>query len=62
MKHFTNCLPVATLLAYICQGDGLMAMDQFDAAKKSYAMAVEFDPSIYRSRSFKISFISNVLM
>ncbi|GMP32873.1 hypothetical protein CsSME_00006433 [Camellia sinensis var. sinensis] len=39
--------------AYICQGDALMALDQFDAAEKSYAMAVDLDPSIYRSKKFK---------
>ncbi|XP_058193768.1 uncharacterized protein LOC131310644 isoform X1 [Rhododendron vialii] len=39
--------------AYICQGDALMAMEQFDAAERSYAMALELDPSIRRSKSFK---------
>ncbi|PSR84665.1 Hsp70-Hsp90 organizing protein [Actinidia chinensis var. chinensis] len=39
--------------AYICQGDALMAMDQFDAAETYYEMAVELDPSICRSKSFK---------
>ncbi|KAH7857494.1 hypothetical protein Vadar_013360 [Vaccinium darrowii] len=39
--------------AYICQGDALMAIEQFDAAETSYAMALELDPSIRRSKSFK---------
>lgn len=38
---------------YICQGDALMALDQVDAAEKSYSMALELDPSIQRSKSFK---------
>lgn len=38
---------------YICQGDALMAADQVDAAEKSYSMALELDPSIRRSKSFK---------
>ncbi|XP_009779983.1 uncharacterized protein LOC107779875 isoform X2 [Nicotiana tabacum] len=38
---------------YICQGDALMAADQVDAADKSYSMALELDPSIRRSKSFK---------
>ncbi|KAG5522479.1 hypothetical protein RHGRI_034602 [Rhododendron griersonianum] len=42
--------------AYICQGDALMAMEQFDAAERSYAMALELDPSIRRSKSFKYSY------
>lgn len=39
--------------AYICQGDALMAMEQFDAAENSYSMALELDPSVRRSKSFK---------
>ncbi|KAL9682807.1 hypothetical protein QQ045_014616 [Rhodiola kirilowii] len=39
--------------AYICQGDALLAMDQFDAADKSYTTALEVDPTIRRSKSFK---------
>ncbi|XP_052185573.1 uncharacterized protein LOC127797088 isoform X2 [Diospyros lotus] len=39
--------------AYICQGDALIAMDQFDAAEMSYAIAAELDPSIRQSKSFK---------
>lgn len=38
---------------YICQGDALMAMDQIDAAQKSYAMALDLEPSLRRSKSFK---------
>ncbi|CAI9113324.1 OLC1v1013901C1 [Oldenlandia corymbosa var. corymbosa] len=39
--------------AYLCQGDVLMAMDQIDSAEKSYAMALDFEPSLRRSKSFK---------
>uniref|UniRef100_M1AN39 TPR domain containing protein n=1 Tax=Solanum tuberosum TaxID=4113 RepID=M1AN39_SOLTU len=38
---------------YICQGDVLMALDHVDAAEKSYSMALQLDPSIRRSKSFK---------
>ncbi|EOY21630.1 Tetratricopeptide repeat-containing protein isoform 2 [Theobroma cacao] len=40
--------------AYICQGDAFLAMDQYDAAQKSYSTCLEIDPSIRRSKSFKI--------
>lgn len=40
--------------AYICKGDALMAMEQFEAAGDSYSMALELDPSIRRSKSFKV--------
>lgn len=40
--------------AYICQADALMAIDQHDEAEKSYAMAAELDPSVLRSKSFKV--------
>ncbi|KAG8388495.1 hypothetical protein BUALT_Bualt02G0131600 [Buddleja alternifolia] len=39
--------------AYICEGDVLMAMDQYDAAQESYSIALDLDPSIRRSKSFK---------
>ncbi|KAL3724927.1 hypothetical protein ACJRO7_030006 [Eucalyptus globulus] len=39
--------------AYLCQGDALMEMEQFDEAEKSYSMSLQIDPSIRRSRSFK---------
>ncbi|KAH6761466.1 tetratricopeptide repeat protein [Perilla frutescens var. hirtella] len=39
--------------AYICEGDVYMAMDQFDAAEESYSIALDLDPSIRRSKSFK---------
>lgn len=35
-------------------------MEQFDAAERSYAMALELDPSIRRSKSFKVSLLSDV--
>ena len=41
--------------AYICKGDALMAMEQYDAAGDSYSMALHLDPSIRRSKSFKVS-------
>lgn len=39
--------------AYICQGDAFLAMDQYDSAETSYSTALEIDPSIRRSKSFK---------
>ncbi|KAL8547814.1 hypothetical protein ACS0TY_007228 [Phlomoides rotata] len=39
--------------AYICKGDVYMAMNQFNAAEESYAIALDLDPSIRRSKSFK---------
>lgn len=39
--------------AYICQGDVFLAMDQYDAAEKSYSTCLQIDPSICRSKSFK---------
>ncbi|KAF3438391.1 hypothetical protein FNV43_RR21153 [Rhamnella rubrinervis] len=39
--------------AYICQGDAFFAMDQLDLAEKSYLRALDIDPSIRRSKSFK---------
>lgn len=41
--------------AYICQGDALMSIGKLDAAKKSYSIALELDPSLRRSKSFKVS-------
>ncbi|XP_022137239.1 sperm-associated antigen 1 [Momordica charantia] len=38
---------------YICQGDAFFAMDHFDSAETSYSTALEIDPSIRRSKSFK---------
>ncbi|GAB4842666.1 hypothetical protein Ancab_012640 [Ancistrocladus abbreviatus] len=39
--------------AYICQGDAFLAMNQFDKAEESYSVALERDPSIHHSKSFK---------
>ncbi|KNA08041.1 hypothetical protein SOVF_166280 isoform B [Spinacia oleracea] len=39
--------------AYICQGDIFLAMDQLEAASESYAIALEKDPSLRRSKAFK---------
>lgn len=44
------------LQAYLCQGDALMAMKQFDEAEKFYSTSLQIDPSIRRSRSFKVFF------
>ncbi|CAK7327909.1 unnamed protein product [Dovyalis caffra] len=38
---------------YMCEGDALMAMEEYDAAEKSYSMCLQIDPSIRRSKSFK---------
>ncbi|KAL1563104.1 hypothetical protein AAHA92_05605 [Salvia divinorum] len=39
--------------AYLCEGDVYMAMDRFDKAEESYSIALDLDPSIHRSKSFK---------
>lgn len=39
--------------AYICRGDAFMGMDQLYEAEEAYSMALEKDPSIRRSKSFK---------
>ncbi|KAJ3692976.1 hypothetical protein LUZ60_012071 [Juncus effusus] len=38
---------------YISQGDAFMAMEEWDSAEQAYATALDIDPSIRRSRSFK---------
>lgn len=42
------------LQAYVCKGDALMAMEHYEAAGDSYSIALELDPSIRRSKSFKV--------
>ncbi|KAK1417925.1 hypothetical protein QVD17_27061 [Tagetes erecta] len=39
--------------AYVCKGDALMAMEQYEAAGESYSIALDLDPSVRRSKSFK---------
>ncbi|PKA48477.1 hypothetical protein AXF42_Ash019933 [Apostasia shenzhenica] len=39
--------------AYICRGDALLAMGDLDEADKAYTTALDIDPSIRRSKSFK---------
>lgn len=39
--------------AYICQGDAFLAMGEWDAAEKAYSTALQLDPSIRRSKTFK---------
>ncbi|KAF3787742.1 Small glutamine-rich tetratricopeptide repeat-containing protein alpha [Nymphaea thermarum] len=39
--------------AYICQGDVFFAMEEYDAAAKAYSTALQIDPSIRRSTSYK---------
>ncbi|WOH03281.1 hypothetical protein DCAR_0622743 [Daucus carota subsp. sativus] len=39
--------------AYLIQGDAFLAIEQFDGAEESYSKALELDPSIRRSKSFK---------
>ncbi|CAN0907371.1 hypothetical protein LINGRAHAP2_LOCUS24770 [Linum grandiflorum] len=39
--------------AYLCEGDAFMAMEQYDAAEKSYSICLQIDPSIRRSKPFK---------
>ncbi|CAN1789306.1 Protein STIP1 homolog [Linum perenne] len=39
--------------AYLCEGDAFIAMEQYDAAEKSYSTCLQIDPLIRRSKSFK---------
>ncbi|TQD94223.1 hypothetical protein C1H46_020175 [Malus baccata] len=39
--------------AYICQGDAFLVMNKFDSAQRSYSTALQMDPSLRRSKSFK---------
>ncbi|KAF5774083.1 putative tetratricopeptide-like helical domain superfamily, Thioredoxin-like superfamily [Helianthus annuus] len=39
--------------AYVCKGDALMAVEKYEAAADSFSTALELDPSIRRSKSFK---------
>ncbi|KAM1679685.1 hypothetical protein EV1_039154 [Malus domestica] len=39
--------------AYICQGDAFLAMNKFNSAQRSYSTALQMDPSLRRSKSFK---------
>lgn len=40
----------------MCEGDVFMAMEEYDAAEKSYLTCLQIDPSIRRSKSFKVYF------
>lgn len=40
--------------AYICQGDAFLAMAHYDLAEKSYSICLQVDPSLRRSKSFKV--------
>lgn len=40
--------------AFICKGDVFMARDQLDAAEMAYSAALKIDPSLRRSKSFKV--------
>lgn len=42
--------------AYICEGDVYMAMGNYGAAKEAYSTALKCDPTIRRSKTFKVDF------
>jgi tetratricopeptide (TPR) repeat protein len=42
---------------YICQGDVYVAKGQYDLAEKSYLTCLEIDPSLRRSKPFKVCFV-----
>ncbi|RZC71366.1 hypothetical protein C5167_034544 [Papaver somniferum] len=52
-KNYEQALVLLSQQAYICQGDAFLEMEEFDAAEKSYSSALQTDPSIRRSKSFK---------
>lgn len=56
-KLFVSCYLTSEVQAYICEGDAFMAMEQYNEAEKSYSIALDVDPSIRRSRSFKVCII-----
>lgn len=39
---------------YVCQGDVYVAQGQYDLAEKSYLKCLEIDPTLRRSKSFKV--------
>ncbi|KAF9624012.1 hypothetical protein IFM89_007710 [Coptis chinensis] len=39
--------------AYLCEGDAFLALEEVIAAENSYTVALQIDPSIRRSKSFK---------
>lgn len=39
-----------------------MAMEQYDAAEKSYSMCLQIDPTIRSSKAFKVSSASVILL
>ena len=43
------------LQAHLLRGDALLAMGEYCAAENAYADALNLDPSIRRSKSFKVS-------
>lgn len=53
---FVVILLIYLLQAYICLGDAFLAMDKFDSAESSYLTSLHIDPSVRRSKSFKVSF------
>jgi len=43
------------LQAHLLRGDALLTMGEYCAAENAYADALNLDPSIRRSKSFKVS-------
>uniref|UniRef100_A0A2C9WG21 Uncharacterized protein n=1 Tax=Manihot esculenta TaxID=3983 RepID=A0A2C9WG21_MANES len=71
MKHYLEALEDAQNAlnlapqyteACICEGDAFMAMEQYDAAEKSYSMCLQIDPTIRSSKAFKVSSASVILL
>ncbi|KAF7831810.1 tetratricopeptide repeat protein 1-like [Senna tora] len=54
IRHLFRDCPIAQQ-AYICQGDAFLELKQYDSAEKSYLASVDIDPSIRRSKSFKVA-------
>lgn len=41
--------------AHLSRGDALFAMEEYRAAEDAYADALDLDPSIRRTKSFRVS-------
>lgn len=57
IKHVMvlQLLLIMALQAHLLRGDALFAMGEYSVAEDAYADALDHDPSIRRSKSFKVS-------
>jgi len=57
IKHVMvlHLLLTMALQAHLLRGDALFAMGEYSVAEDAYADALDLDPSIRRSKSFRVS-------